>query len=244
MEFRNTKGGWALAGSLILLLGLVLLLGGCESDAVAPQEELPAPTEREATQQAALVAAGIAKSSPLILAYDGNKDLGIYPYTFPPGGDVTGSVVLEYFNGGAEGDPSHWDDADYGRMYSVDDPETEDVEGVSIALELPGGLEPVFAVTFLLRGPIDRAADTAELFGAGTLGMGGSPTGWTIPETHPVLISSLSNWPTGGLVNFVVGSIILNVEYDGDHTANVYVGDAEDPTYTIDLDTAEVTLVE
>jgi hypothetical protein len=244
MEANKTKGGWTLAGSLILLLGFVLLAGGCESDAVAPQDQIPPPTEREAAQQAALVAAGIANAGPLILTYNGKLDLGVYPYTFPPGGDISGSVVLAYFDGGAEGVPSHWNDADYGRMWSVDDPETDAVEGVSIALELPGGLQPLFAVTFTLQGPIDRTADTAELFGDGTLSMGGSPTGWTITEADPVLISSLSNWPTGGLVTFVAGAIVLNVVYDGDHTANVYVGDAEDPTYTIDLDTVEVTRVE
>jgi hypothetical protein len=237
------KGGWGLAVSLILLLGLILLVGGCESDAVAPQDELPQPTEEEAVQQAALVAAGIAKSSPLLLEYNGKKDLGMYPYTFPPGGDISGSVVLEYFDGGSDGEPSHWNDADYGRMYSVDDPETDDLEGVSVSLELPGGLEPLFEVIFILEGPIDRAADTAELFGAGSLSMGGSPVGWTIPETAPAVISGLSNYPTGGLVNFVIGSFELNVQYDGDHTAYVYVGDAEEPTYEIDLDTAIITLL-
>lgn len=241
MELYRKKKGGGLAGVLILLLGVCLIWGGCESDSVAPDDEVPALTERDVAQQAALVAVGISKMGPEILNFSGKKPrdkddvVGIYPYTFE-GEDITGSVILEYFTGGAEGVHCPWGEADYGLVYTTDD------EMVSVAVELPGGAEPQFGLTFNLFGPIDRAADTAEVAGSGVFSSAVYTNDFTIPVESPVILTAVSSYPDGGVIHFTVGAISLVVTYDGDITAGVEVAGVL--TYEINLDTGGVTLVE
>jgi hypothetical protein len=241
MEFYWTKKGGGLAGVLILLLAMCLVWGGCESDSVAPDDEVPALTERDVAQQAALVAVGLSKAGPEILNYSGKKPrdkddvVGVYLYPFE-GEDITGSVILEYFTGGAEGVHCPWDEADYGLVYTPDD------EMVSVVVELPGGAEPQFGLTFNLFGPIDRAADTAEVAGSGVFSSVAYTNDFTIPEASPVILTEFSSYPDGGEINFTVGAISLVVTYDGDSTAGVDVAGVL--TYEIDLITGGVTLVE
>lgn len=242
MEFYRKKKGGGLAGVLILLLGVCLVWGGCESDSVAPDDQVPALTERDAAQQAALIAVGITKVGPQILNFSGKKPrdkddvVGVYDYPFPPGGDITGSVILEYFTGGAEGVHCPWDEADYGLLY------TPEGEMVFVAVELPGGAVPQFELIFSLYGPIDRAADTAEVAGSGTFTSVVYSNDFTIPEAAPIILTAVSSYPDGGVFHFTVGAISLVVTYDGSSTAGVEV--AEVLTYEIDLDTGGVTLVE
>lgn len=240
MELYKMKRGLPLTGVLILLLGFCLVLGGCESDAVAPQDELPALTEQGAAQQAALVAVGISMAAPELLNFSGKsgaKDLGIYPYTFPEGGGVTGTIMLEYFTGGAGGAHSLWSDADYGMLY------TTEGEEVSVDLDLDG-LDPEFGITFDVEGPIDQVADTAEVFGTGTFTTGDSSNGFDIPEEDPVLLEAISTYPTGGMFAYSADGFELVVVYDGDVTALVFVSGAPEPGYSINLDTGIVTPIE
>ncbi|MCK9995921.1 MAG: hypothetical protein KAH56_06550 [Candidatus Krumholzibacteria bacterium] len=224
--------------ALLLLTGGLMLVG-CESDPVAPQDELPQLTEQEAAQQAAIVAVGLAKVGPELLKFSGLKagpaELGIYPYEFPSGGDITGSIMLEYFDGGPGGTHSHWNDADYGLLYSPSG------EVVTLALDLGFGFEVSVDLTFDLAGPIDRAADTATVTGSGTLASGDETTGFTISETDPVVLSGLSAYPSGGTLLFTIDGIQLEVSYDGDDTAAVTIADVV--TFMIDLDTGIVTPV-
>jgi hypothetical protein len=242
MDFKKTKKGRGLAGVLILLLGFCLLQGGCESDSVAPNDDLPQLTEREAAQRVALVATGISKVGPQVLSFNGKKSrdkddvVGVYPYDFPEGGDITGSIVLEYFFGGAGGTHVHWDDADYGLLY------TPKGVTVSVALDLGGGVGPIFGLTFDLHGDIDRAEDTAEVAGSGTFSTGGSSNGFTIPDTDPIVLTGVSSYPTGGEILFSADGFNLSVEYEGDHIVDVTIGDVV--SYTIDLNTGIVTPVE
>lgn len=225
-------------GVLILLLGFCLVVGGCESDSVVPQEELPALTEQGAAQQASLVAVGISMAGPELLNFSGksgDKELGIYPYTFPDGGDVTGTIMLEYFTGGAGGTHSSWEDADYGLLYTVEDNE------VSMNLDLDG-LAPDFGMTFNLYGPIDQVLDTAEVSGTGKFRTGASNHGFTIPDDDPVVLEAVSTYPSGGMFVYSADGFELLVVYDGSDTAIIQI--AEVVAYTIDLDTGMVTPVE
>ncbi len=158
MKLDKMMKGRVGAGALVLLLGCGLLLAGCESDPVAPNEELPALTEQELAQQAALVAVGVAQVGPRLVTFNGtkayNKVDGVYPYTFPEGSNATGSVVLEYLSGGPNGSHVVWDLADYGKLYTLPG------DSVTVSVDL-GDFEPIYSVTFDLYGPIDRAADTA-----------------------------------------------------------------------------------
>jgi len=240
-HIKLMTGGRGIAALLLLTGGLVL--AGCESDPVAPKDELPQLTEQEAAQQAAIVAVGLAKVGPELLKFSGLKagpaELGVYPYEFPSGGDITGSIMLEYFDGGPEGAHSHWNSADYGLLYSLAD------EEVTISLDIGIGVDVIVGMTFDLAGPIDQAADTATVTGSGTLTLGDMGTGFTIYESDPVVLSGLSAYPSGGMLIFNIDGIDLLVIYDGDKTAGVAIG--VDPlvafSYMIDLDTGIVTLV-
>jgi hypothetical protein len=237
MEWNKSKRGVGLMGVLILLLGFCLVIGGCESDSVVPQEQLPALTERGAAQQASLVAVGISKAGPELLNFSGksgDKELGVYPYTFPEGADIAGTIMLEYFNGGAEGEHCLWSDADYGLLYTTEGNE------VSVALDLEG-LEPEFALTFNLYGPIDQVLDTAEVSGTGKFASGDSSHDFTIPDDDPVLLEAISTYPSGGSFAYSADGFDLVVVYDGDDTAFVFVSEAPEPGYVIDLDTGIVT---
>jgi len=242
MKYKKLMAGGRGIAALLLLTG-GLMLAGCESDPVAPQDELPPLTEQEAAQQAAIVAVGLAKVGPELLKFSGLKasplELGVYPYEFPSGGDITGSIILEYFDGGPEGDHSHWNDADYGLLYSPEG------EVVNLALDLEFGFEVNVDLTFDLAGIIDRAADTATVTGSGTYASGDETAGFTIPETDPVVLSGLSTYPSGGMLMFNIDGIDLLVIYDGDHTAGVAIGVAPVSffSYWIDLDTGIVTPV-
>ncbi len=238
MNHKQWKAGGRGLGILflpILVLVCGLLINGCESDSVAPHDELPQLTEKEAAQQAALVAVGIAKVGPELLKFDGpksgGKDLGIYPYTFPEGGDVTGSIVLEYFTGGAGGTHSLWDAADYGLLY------TPEAEVLTIAMDLGGGLVPIFELSFDLHGDINQTADTATVSGIGTFTTGDDSSDFTLTD---VVLTDVSSYPTSGTMGFLVDDIDLVVTYDGSQYATVTVLGGD--TYEIDLDTGIVTL--
>ncbi len=236
MKTKHLKAsGLGLAAVMLLLAG-GLLLGGCESDAVAPNETLPEVTDQEAAQQAALVAVGIAHVGPQLLKFDGLKagpaELGVYPYDFPEGGDITGSIVLEYFTGGEGGNHSSWNNADYGLLY------TPEGEEVSVAVELFEGVEVVYSVTFNLGGPINRSADTATVSGPGTLIMGEIVRDFTLTN---VFLDAVSSYPGGGSFDFTAGSIVVTVTYDGTRFATVTVSGGA--TFEIDLDTGLISSV-
>ncbi|MEN8005897.1 MAG: hypothetical protein ABFS42_02735 [Candidatus Krumholzibacteriota bacterium] len=226
-------------GALLLLVAGGLMLAGCESDAVAPQDELPQLTEQEAAQQAAIVAVGLAQVGPELLKFSGLKydpeGLGVYPYEFPPGGDITGSIMLEYFDGGPGGIHSHWDDADYGLLYSAAG------EVLTAALDIGIGVDVIVGMTFYLAGPINRTTDTATVTGSGTFTIHDVTDGFTISELDPVVLSGVSTYPSGGMLLFNIDGIELVVLYDGDDTAAVAI--AEVVTFMIDLETGEVTPV-
>ena len=237
MKLDKMMKGRVGAGALVLLLGFGLLLAGCESDPVAPDDELPALTEQETAQQAALVAVGVAQVGPRLVTFNGtkayNKVDGVYPYTFPPGGDISGSIVLEYFNGGPNGVHSVWDLADYGLLY------TSEFDSVTVALDLGGGVEPIFSVTFDLEGPIDREEDTATVSGTGTFSTGGFFHEFSLAD---VLLDNVSSYPDGGTMVFTGGPFETTVTYDGTRFAHVAVTGG--PEWVIDLDTARITLIE
>ncbi len=233
-QWITGRGGLGVLFLPVLLLACGLAVGGCESDAVAPQDELPALTEAEAAQQAALVAVGVATVGPEILRFQApkprDKDLGVYTYDFPEGGYISGTVMLEYF---ANGLPSLKDDADFGKLY------TPEGELVVIELEMPGGAKPVFELTFALEGDINQEADTATVSGDGTLTSGEFGGNFSF---YNLVLTELSSYPDGGTFEYVSGAITLVVEYDGDSTASVSVEGVI--KYEIDLDTGLVTLIE
>lgn len=239
MIINQMMKGRSWACALVLLMAGGLLLGGCESDSVTPNDDVPELTELQAAQVAGRIASGIAKVGPELLKFDGpksgNKVLGVYPYEFPSGGDITGTIVLEYFEGGAGGTHSNWDDADYGLIY------TPGSTVVTAAIDLGGTEALLFEISFNLHGDINQTADTAAVLGGGTLAIGSFINSFSIPDDEPVVLSGVSSYPHGGMVIVNVDGVDLLVIYDGDHTAGVSVGGVI--SYLIDLDNGEVTPV-
>jgi len=224
---RKTRG---IGLAALLLLAGGLLLNGCESDATAPRENLPPPTAQEAAQQAALVAVSAAKVGPKLVTFNGTvlaeKELGVYPYTFPEGGNITGSIMLEFFTGGPTGTHSAWGDADYGLLYSPGE------EMVTASVDLGGGVGPIFGVSFDLHGDINQAQDTATVSGTGTFVTGDISDDFSLTN---VVVQALSGYPEGGSLTLKAGSHEVVVTYDGSSTAGVAVNAVA--MFTVDLDT-------
>ena len=241
---KTGRGGLGVLFLPILLLACGVLVGGCESDSVAPHDEIPELTEREAVQQVALVAAGLAKVGPQLLLFDGTKsgdkdEEGVYTQDFADIDYITGTVILEYFNGGPGGNHCVWDEADYGLLYTRDDPETPEVELVTVTLDLGEGLEPIFHLGFGLHGDINQETDTAIVSGEGILLMEGFPPRPFMVTN--VVLTEVSEFPEGGELSFSTGSFDLVVEYDGEEVAYVTVDGVI--TFSINLETGVVTPV-
>lgn len=232
MEMNKMTKRWSWPLACVLLLGFGLLMAGCESDPVAPQEEPPALTEKEAAQQAALVAVGVAEIGPEILKAPALKDLGIYPYDFPADGIVLGSVIMEFFTGGAGGTHSHWNDADYGLLYTPD----KEVLEVEFMLPIGEGVTVGFALDFSLFGPIDREEDEAVVSGTGNYITGAGTAPFTLTS---VVVSGIYAYPTDGTLLFETGGWEVLVTYDGTDTALVAVNGVD--MFTVNLDTGWLT---
>lgn len=236
MELNKMKKRWSWPLACVLLLGFGLLMAGCESDPVAPQDGAPELTEQEAAQRASLVAVSVAKIGPEILKARSLKksadELGVYPYTFPEGGDVSGTVIMEYFTGGAEGTHSTWNDADYGLLFT----EVGEVVDVAVPLPMAPEVTVAFAIDFNLSGPINRLADNAVVSGTGRFIVGSWIEDYTLTS---VVVTGINDYPSGGTIEYVSGSHALLVTYDGSDTAMVSVNGVD--LYSIDLDTAQIT---
>ena len=235
MDCNKMNAKKTVLGVLLLLAG-ALVMSGCESDAVAPQETLPPLTEQEAAQEAALVAVCVAKVGPRLLTFTGPKrdeELGVYPYSFPEGGDISGTIMLEYFTGGAEGTHCAWGAADYGLLYNTED------QMVTVALDLGGGIEPVFAVGFDLFGDINRATDTATVSGTGVFVSGDIIHPFSLTDVD---LEAVSTYPEGGVVTFMAGHLEVVVAYDGTHWGGMFINGSL--MFIVDLDTGLISPIE
>ena len=117
----HNKSGMRWAVVAMLLVGGALLLNGCDSDPVTPDDDLPALSEQDVAQQAGAVATILAKLSPQILTFQPSKaakELGVYPYDFSGNPQVTGSVTLEFFSDSVGGTHVDYQSANYGMLYT------------------------------------------------------------------------------------------------------------------------------
>jgi hypothetical protein len=233
MKTNPEKASWAMPRFLLLpalLVAAGLLVGGCESDSVVPHDNLPAVTQDEAAQQAALAAMAAAQVGPEIVRFQGNKllnkALGVYTHTMPPGADVQGTVTLEFFDGGPGGVHSSWEDADYALLYTSGD------TGITVDLESGGG----FGLTFDVTALVDRPADTATISGGGIFTTGDLASTFSFTD---LVVTAVSSYPTGGTMGFTSGSHELVIHFDGDQTAVIMVDSTD--TYIIDLAEGSVT---
>jgi len=245
LNLHNNSGRrWAVAA--ILIMGGALLLNGCESDSVAPDDGIPQLTERDVAGQAGAVAAAMAKVSPEILRFSPTKaakELGIYPYDFPGNPNVTGEITLEFFTGGAGGTHVVYDEADYGLLY------TDPGEMLHVEIEyIPGEwvdevwVEPAYIMFDLgldIQGNLDRDAGSAVVSGTGTFVSGPHPGSFQLTGLG---VSENGAYPTAGTLMFTAAGWTISVVFDGDETADVLVDGV--PTYVVNMDTGWVTVPE
>jgi len=232
----HKKSGRRWAVAAILIMGGALLLNGCESDPVAPNDDIPGLTEKDVAGQAGAVAAAIAKVSPEILRFSPTKaakELGIYPYDFPGNPNVTGEVTLEFFTGGAGGTHVVYDEADYGLLY------TDPGEILHVEIEYLEGAFIMFDLGLNMEGHLDRDAGSAVVSGTGTFVSGPHPGDFVLTGLG---VSENGEYPTAGSLLFTSAGWTMSVVFDGDETADILVDGV--PTYVVDMDTGWVTVPE
>lgn len=230
------KSGTRKGVALTLLLAGALLLVGCESDSVAPQDEIPALTEGDVAQQAGVVAVALAKVSPEIVAFrpaKAAKELGIYPYDFSGQPQVTGNVTLEFFTGGPTGTHVAYDAADFGLLY------TDPGEMLRVDIDVTEEVTLGFDLGLSVEGYLDRDAGSAVVSGAGTFVSGLHPGSFQFTGMG---VSENGLYPTAGTMTFFSAGWTMTVIFDGDATADVLLDNVL--LYVVNLETGLVTAVE
>lgn len=231
-NMKNNRVLWRVAAGLLMATA-ALWLAGCESDSVAPQDELPAMTKDDVAQQAGIVAAGLHKLGPQLLRFTPpkGKEVGVYVYEFPTEPYVTGRVTMEFFTGGAGGTHAAYDVADYGMLY------TDEGEMLDITLTFPGDIELGLGLELDVAGAIDQVAGTADVSGGGHLDTDLFDTDFTF--TNVVVTRDPEGYPDSGTLTLASGSLVAVVTFDGDDSA-VIAFDGDD-LFMVDLDTGQVS---
>lgn len=207
---------------LLLMLGAAWLLGGCGSDSTAPDDSLPPLSDEDVADQSGFMAVALVQVAPLGLDYGGKAaDVGDYTYTFPGGGEVQGTVYLQFRDGGATGDPVAYGQADWARAYTAGD------EPLTIDL-IEGGIPWILA--FELFSDLNRATDSALVNGGGSLVIGDYTATWTVEDLQ---INGAQQWPASGTLTFTNEGITAVVRFNGTSTVTVEVGES---SFDIDLD--------
>lgn len=211
-------------GLALLLGGLVLV--GCESDSVTPNDEIPALTVENAAYQAALIDVAIAELAPGVLNFTPSKT--VYEYDFEGYEYVDGLVYIDYLLGGPDGADATPSEADYAHLYTPgDNPLTISYEGA-----------PASAMTLAanIMADLDQTAETAEILA----GSEGSLVADPYTGTYAIdgLVVGSTGYPSSGTITFIGGGHTLVSAFDGTNLVTVSVDGA--PTWWVDLDTGEL----
>lgn len=224
MTTKNCLTGRALAALVLpVLLATGLLLGGCESDATAPQDPTPPLTESDAATQAGYVAMAVATVGPEVLNFS-EPAKNIYQHTFS--GDVTGTAWLDFRLGGAGGTSATWSAADWARLYTVAD----------APLVVPVGIGGSVELTFNITADINQGLDSAVVGGGGTFTSGVHSATFAFVD---LAVTGTGSYPTGGSMTFSGGSFQMTVTFDGTNIAVIAV--TGHGSWSFNLDTGDLT---
>ena len=197
----------------LLLIGGLVLLVGCDSDETAPNDPLPELTTDDVANQAAIPAVAMTQVGPALAGFDGGNIIDLktrYSLEFGEGDDFQGILYFDFENDGV---PVNWNAANWAHMW------TEDGEPLSIDV---GELATEFFMSADVTGdPFDPVAHTTTLNGSGIITIGDYDHSWTI---EGVEVAS-DGFPEDGVLTFTAEGITVEVHYDGDQTAAVYVDD-------------------
>ncbi len=213
--------------ALALMLGASLWLTGCESDTVAPHDELPELTLEDKAYQAGAMGAAAGRVLPQIVEFSGNKNE--YTYSFPDnGGDISGFIYFDFRMGSADGASAAYDAATWGRMYTADE------APISFAIGEGGSVE----VDFSIMASIDNPNDTATLLD----GSIGTFTAGEYEATFAfdgVVVTAGDSYPSGGTMTFTTGGTELLITFDGDNLVSVSLDGVI--TWVLNLDDGSIT---
>jgi len=196
--------------SLLAILAALGLLAGCESDTVAPDEQLSAPDNQDVAGQSGTMASAMTGIFLRIWDPQNAKDNGEYEFTWTTG-PVVGTVYSE-FRTAEGGDLVDHDEAAWVRVYTAD--------GGPLAVTVFDGAIP-WLFGFDIGADIDQAGGTATLDGGGTLVVDDHFAGFTFIG---VLVESGEDYPAAGVMEFTSAGITATVTYDGDSLVTVTSG--------------------
>jgi hypothetical protein len=219
----NLRGRTAAALLVPMLLAAGMFLGGCESDATAPQDPTPALTAQEAANQAGYVAMAVAHVGPAVVTFDGTGK-NVYSHSFS--GNVSGTVGLDFRLGGPDGTSATWSAGDWARLY------TADGDPLTFALVGGGGV----TLTFDITAGIDQGLDSAVLGGGGTFQSGVHLATFTFTDLS---VTAAGNYPAGGTMSFTGGGFVMTVAFNGTNLATITMT-GHDP-WTFNLDNGQLT---
>lgn len=224
MTMKNRMTGRALALLMMpALLATGLLLGGCESDATAPQDPAPPLTESDAATQAGTVAMAVAAVGPEVLNFS-EPGKTIYQHTFTE--DVIGTAWLDFRLGGEGGASADWSTADWARLYTVAD------EPLVVPVGLGGSVE----LTFNITADINQGLDSAVVGGGGTFTSGVHAATFAFVDLS---VTGTDSYPTGGSMTFSGGGFNMTVAFDGSNLAVITV--TGHGSWSFNLDTGALT---
>lgn len=215
------RGRGALA--LLLMIPAALLLGGCESDTTAPQDQAPALSERDAATQAGLIAMAIVEVGPEVITF---SEVGKTVYSRSYVGDISGTVFLDFRLGGPGGASATWVNGTWAQLY------TAVGEPLNIAIGENGGSAQM---GLNITGDLNRGAGTAVLNGGGTFSSGPYAATFTFDD----LAVAATGYPGGGTMTFNGGAFVMTVAFNGTNIATVTV--QGHGTWLVNLDTGVVT---
>ena len=218
----------------VLLLTAGLALTGCDSDSVAPQDELPPLTANGAAQQAGVMAAGLAQASPQIVDFSGTPVKNVYSYDFAGQDAIEGMVYLDFRMGSETGDPATSSAGTWARLY------TASGSPVDFMIEIIAGSPGHIYLAFDIRANVNQATHSAVILENSTCTYAAGDYSGTCSFSDIHLQMGASS-PTSGTMTIVAGSHTSVVTFDGDHTATVVVDEAA--SWSIDLDTGQVTAI-
>lgn len=212
--------------SALTVLALLGLVAGCESDAVAPQDQLPPLTAQDAAYQTGLVAAAITQIGPGLMQST-NPTKQVVDLTWAGEHGLTGTVHLDYRDG-PDGAPAAAGEATWARLH------TDAGEPVVFTVPDLGG-QTMFDLDVMAN--LDQEADQATILS----GSGGTMTsgGYVVTFALAGIVVGSGGYPLGGGMTITAGEHTAEVMFNGTNIVTMIVDSSA--TYFIDLDTGEVT---